>query len=75
MEHKDTKSCRKLQELTHEMNRYSWNILGLCEMRWKSIDKTTTENQMTALRFQTGGRQQTSLASLRRWRQTGKGPG
>ena len=24
----------KLKELTHEMDRYRWNILGLCEMRW-----------------------------------------
>ena len=25
----------KLQaELSHEMDRYKWNILGLCEMRW-----------------------------------------
>ena len=33
----------KLQELTHEMDRYSWNILGLCEMRWKNFGETTTE--------------------------------
>ena len=29
----------KLQELTHEMDRYRWNILGLCEMRWKNLAK------------------------------------
>ena len=28
---------RKLQELTDEMDRYRWNILGLCEMRWKKL--------------------------------------
>ena len=33
----------KLQELTHEMDRYRWNILGLCEMRWKNFCETTTE--------------------------------
>ena len=33
----------KRQELTHEMNRYRWNILGLCEMRWKNFGETTTE--------------------------------
>ena len=33
----------KLQELTHEMDRYIWNILGLCEMKWKNIGETTTE--------------------------------
>ena len=33
----------KLQELTHEMDRYRWNILGLCEMRWNNFVETTTE--------------------------------
>ena len=33
----------KLQELTHKMDRYRWNILGLCEMRWKNFGKTTEE--------------------------------
>ena len=33
----------KLQELTHEMDRYRWNILGLCEMRWENFGETTTE--------------------------------
>ena len=32
----------KLEELTHEMNRYHWNILGLCEVRWKNIGETST---------------------------------
>ena len=25
------------------MGRYRWNILGLCEMRWKNFCETTTE--------------------------------
>ena len=25
------------------MNRYRWNIFGLCEMRWKNFGETTTE--------------------------------
>ena len=25
------------------MDRYRWNILGFCEMRWKNFGKTTTE--------------------------------
>ena len=33
----------KLEELTHEMTRYRWNILGLCEMRWKNIGETFTQ--------------------------------
>ena len=32
-----------LQELTHEMDRYRWNILRFCEMRWKNFGETTTE--------------------------------
>ena len=30
------RAAGKLQELTHEMDRYRWHILGLCEMRWKN---------------------------------------
>ena len=37
------RAAGKLQELTHEMDRYRWNILGLCEMRWKYSGETTTE--------------------------------
>ena len=32
-----------LQELTHEKDRYRWNILGHYEMRWKNFDNTTTQ--------------------------------
>ena len=32
----------KLEELTHEMNRYRWNVLGLCEVRWKNFGETST---------------------------------
>ena len=37
------RAAGKLQELTHEMDRYRWNILGLCEMRWKNFGEITTE--------------------------------
>ena len=33
------RAAGKLLELTHEMDRYRWNILGLCEMRWKNFGK------------------------------------
>ena len=36
-------AARKLQELTQEMDMCRWNILGLCEMRWKNFGETTTE--------------------------------
>ncbi|MEW8548423.1 MAG: endonuclease/exonuclease/phosphatase family protein [Candidatus Thiodiazotropha sp.] len=34
----------KLEELTHEMDRYHWNILGLCEMRWKIFGEMSTDD-------------------------------
>ena len=37
------RAAGKLRELTHEMDRYRWNSLGLCEMRWKDFVETTTE--------------------------------
>ena len=42
----NTRTCRaagKLQELTHAMDRYRWNILGLCQIGWKNFGDTTTE--------------------------------
>ena len=27
----------KLEQLTHAMSRYHWNIVGLCEMAWKNF--------------------------------------
>ena len=27
----------KLEQLTHTMSRYHWNIVGFCEMRWKKL--------------------------------------
>ena len=35
------RAAGKLRELIHEMDRYRWNILGLCEMRWKNFGETT----------------------------------
>ena len=32
----------KMEELTHEIQRYKWNILGLCEVRWKNRGEITT---------------------------------
>ncbi|KAI0226618.1 hypothetical protein LSAT2_022907 [Lamellibrachia satsuma] len=30
-----------LKELTHEMERYNWHLLGICEQRWKNCRKRT----------------------------------
>ena len=34
----------KLEQLTHAMGRYHWNIVGLCEMRWKNIGEMSTDD-------------------------------
>ena len=38
------KNTGKLEELEHELTRYNWNILGLCESRiLKAGEKSTQE--------------------------------
>ena len=54
------RAAGKLQELTHEMDRCRWNILGLCEMRWKNFGGTTTEERHKA--FFSEKRIKTSMA-------------
>ena len=34
----------KLEELTHEMRRCRWSVLGLCEVRWRNFGETTTQD-------------------------------
>ena len=34
----------QLQQLTHAMSRYHWNIVGLCEMRWKNFGEMSTDD-------------------------------
>ncbi len=34
----------KLAELTHGLMKYKWNVLGLCETRWKDSGEITTED-------------------------------
>ena len=34
----------KLEQLTHAMSRYHWNIVGLCEMRWKNFSEMSTDD-------------------------------
>ena len=36
------RTAGKVEELTHEMKRYRWNILGLCEICWKNFRETPT---------------------------------
>ena len=35
-------ACGKITELTHELSRYTWDILGLAEVRWTGIGETIT---------------------------------
>lgn len=34
----------KTKELTHELNSYRWDILGLAEVRWTGFDETITDD-------------------------------
>ena len=48
------RAAEKLKELTHEMDRFRWNILGLCEMRWKNYGETTTGRTQDFLQWKRG---------------------
>ena len=37
------RAAGKVEELLHEMDRYKWRILGLCEMRWKKSGEIPTD--------------------------------
>jgi len=37
------RAAGKVEELTHEMSRYQWHIIGLCDVRWKNMGETTTQ--------------------------------
>ena len=45
------RAAGNLQELTHEMDRYRWNVLVLCEMRWKNFGETKTEERNKVVGF------------------------
>ena len=34
----------KLEQLTHTMSRYHWNIVGLCEVFWKNFGEMSTDD-------------------------------
>ena len=38
----------KLKELTHEMDRYHWNIPGLCKMLWKNVGEMSADDRRKA---------------------------
>ena len=46
----------KLEQLTQAMGRYHWNIVGLCEMRWKNFGEMS---KMMDIRFISVEREQT----------------
>ena len=44
MECENSEPAGKLEQLTHAMSRYHWNIVGLCEMRWKNFGEMSTDD-------------------------------
>jgi exonuclease III len=36
-------ACGKIHELTHELKRYRWDIIGLAEVRWLGFGETATD--------------------------------
>jgi len=36
----------KRSDLTYEMNRYAWHIVGLCETRWKNFREPTEDGHI-----------------------------
>ena len=34
----------KLEQLTHAMDRYRWNIVRLCKMRWKNFGEMSIDD-------------------------------
>ena len=36
-------ACRKAQELSHQLQCYQWDILGLAKVRWTGFGETTTD--------------------------------
>ena len=38
-----TLNSGRIHELTHELERYKWDIIGLCEVRWKNFGETVTK--------------------------------
>ena len=44
MECENSEVAGKLEQLTHAMSRYHWNIVGLCEMRWKNFGEMSTDD-------------------------------
>ena len=41
---KTLRPAGKLHQLTHAKGRYQWNIVGLCEMRWKNFGEMSTND-------------------------------
>ena len=38
-----TLNSGRIHEITHELERYKWDIIGLCEVRWKNFGETVTK--------------------------------
>ena len=40
---KTLRAVGKAEELAHEMNRYEWHVIGLCEVRLKNMGEVLTQ--------------------------------
>ena len=41
---KTLRAAGKAEELAHEMKRYEWHVIGLCEVRWKNMGEALTQD-------------------------------
>ena len=42
---KTLRPAGNLEELTHALDKCHWNILGLCEVRWKNFGEMSTDDR------------------------------
>ena len=40
----ECQNSEKLEQLTHAMGRYHWNIVEVCEMRWKNFGEMSIDD-------------------------------
>ena len=45
LERDGLRTAGKLEKLTHEMDRYLWNIIELCKIRWKNFSEMSSNDR------------------------------
>ncbi|XP_072167331.1 craniofacial development protein 2-like [Diadema setosum] len=59
-------ACGKIHELTHELDRYRWDIVGLCEVRWTGFGETCTDERHKIWFSEDGRKHQHGVAFIAR---------